>query len=206
MEADFKADGTERLDCYDFWRLCDVLTIPQAALLLLGEDPTDLAYDVENNPNTTVPNYTAIRTAIGEGLVAGIIAGVPAYDQQYGEYLDHWNSKIEVESLRKWLLTKGISTGFYFHGRATAPDFQDKNHERYAPKLAAAVAAWNALGDPSDLGGKSPKDALKKWLRKHASQFDLCDEDGKPNETGIAEIAKVANWRPTGGAPKTPSK
>jgi hypothetical protein len=45
---------------------------------------------------------------------------------------------------------------------------------------------------------------LLKWLREHAADFGLSDEDGKPNETGIEEAAKVANWQPGGGAPKTP--
>jgi len=30
-------------------------------------------------------------------------------------------------------------------------------------------------------------------------------EEGKPNETGIEECAKVANWQEKGGAPKTPT-
>jgi hypothetical protein len=45
---------------------------------------------------------------------------------------------------------------------------------------------------------------LVKWLREHAVEFGMSDEDGKPNETGIEETAKVANWQLTGGAPKTP--
>jgi hypothetical protein len=53
--------------------------------------------------------------------------------------------------------------------------------------------------------GKSVKDAIKKCLREHAAEFDLANEDGNPNETGIDEVAKVANWQPTGGAPKTPA-
>lgn len=57
-----------------------------------------------------------------------------------------------------------------------------------------------------DLKGKSPKQALSKWLREHAAEFGLSDEEGKPNETGIEEAAKVANWQPGGGAPKTPSQ
>ncbi|WP_186308572.1 hypothetical protein [Paraburkholderia sp. BCC1885] len=50
------------------------------------------------------------------------------------------------------------------------------------------------------------KDAIRKWLREHAAEFDLTNEDGNPNETGIDEVAKVANWQPSGGAPKTPSQ
>jgi hypothetical protein len=51
--------------------------------------------------------------------------------------------------------------------------------------------------------GKHPKGALSKWLREHAAELGLSDDDGKPNETGIEEVAKVANWQPGGGAPKT---
>ena len=43
-----------------------------------------------------------------------------------------------------------------------------------------------------------------KWLREHASEYGLSDEEGKPNETGIDEVSKVANWQPKGGALKTP--
>ncbi|MND07504.1 hypothetical protein D3C83_295210 [compost metagenome] len=57
----------------------------------------------------------------------------------------------------------------------------------------------------SDTNGKSPKQALEKWLREHALEFGLTTEDGSPNGTGIEEAAKVANWQPGGGAPKTPS-
>ena len=41
-----------------------------------------------------------------------------------------------------------------------------------------------------------------KWLREHAANYKLSDEEGKPNETGIEECAKVANWQDKGGAPK----
>ena len=52
--------------------------------------------------------------------------------------------------------------------------------------------------------GKHPKQALDKWLREHAAEFGLTDDEGKLNEQGIEDAAKVANWQPGGGAPKTP--
>lgn len=84
-----------------------------------------------------------------------------------------------------------------------APDYLDPMNPRYAPKLAAAVRAWQAVTDPN---GKHPKQALAKWLREHATEFGLADDKGKPNEDGIEQVAKVANWKPGGGAPKTPSE
>lgn len=43
------------------------------------------------------------------------------------------------------------------------------------------------------------------WLRSHAGRFGLIKDDGNPNESGIEEVSKVANWETKGGAPKTPS-
>lgn len=111
---------------------------------------------------------------------------------------------VNVDEIRKWLAGKGITTGFFFAPSLTnAPDYLDPQNPRYAPKLAAAVSAWQAVTDPV---GKHPKQALAKWLREHAVEFDLTDGEGKPNETGIEEVAKVANWQLTGGAAKTPGK
>jgi hypothetical protein len=108
---------------------------------------------------------------------------------------------IAVDELREWLLRKGFSTGFLFPNSTNAPDYLDPKNPRYAPKLAAAVRAWQTVIDPQ---GKTPKQAITKWLREHASEFGLSDDEGKPNETGIEEVSKVANWQPGGGAPKTP--
>ena len=51
---------------------------------------------------------------------------------------------------------------------------------------------------------KTVKQALVIWLRQNANRFGLTKEDGNPNEQGIEEVAKIANWDATGGAPKTP--
>lgn len=108
---------------------------------------------------------------------------------------------VQVDHLRQWLLSRGIRTGFFFPGATDAPDYLDGSNPRYAPKLAAAVQGWRAVTDP---GGKHPKGALLKWLREHAAEFGLTNDDGKINEQGVEEVAKVANWQPGGGAPKTP--
>ncbi|MDS4068972.1 MAG: hypothetical protein RKO24_05075 [Candidatus Competibacter sp.] len=110
---------------------------------------------------------------------------------------------VAVADLRAWLEAAGIRTGFFFPAATDAPDYLDPKNPRYAPKLAAAVRAWRSV---TDAGGKHPKQALAKWLREHAAEFGMTDDEGKPNETGIEEAAKVANWQPGGGAPKTPGE
>ncbi|WP_322015967.1 hypothetical protein [Paraburkholderia sp. J12] len=108
---------------------------------------------------------------------------------------------VAVEDVRAWLASRGIRTGFFFPDATDTPDYLNPKHPRYAPRLAAAVNAWLAVTQAS---GKSVKNAIKKWLREHAAEFRLADDDGNPNETGIEEVAKVANWQPASGAPKTP--
>lgn len=201
------------MDSLDYWRICDELNIIQAALLLVECNPSDEFYYVENwQPHKRPPGYEAAKTAISNALRREAIKGklIPMFDSDSNgnkypleDSIDLFESRVEVESLRIWLTSRGIRTGFYFpNATSDAPDYLDPLNPRYAPKLAAAVRAWQAVTDPK---GKHPKQALVKWLRENAAGFALTDDEGKPNETGIEEVSKVANWQPGGGAPKTPS-
>lgn len=200
------------MESLDYWRLCDELSIIQAALLLAECDPSGEAGYAENWQVHERPRgYEAAKTAIANAFRREAIKGrlIPNFEydingNQCGEIDDSINlveSRVDVESLRQWLAGRGVRTGFFFPTATDTPDYLDPTNPRYAPKLAAAVQAWLAVTDP---GGKHPKQALMKWLREHAADFALSDEEGKPNETGIDEVAKVANWQPGGGAPKTP--
>jgi hypothetical protein len=194
------------METLDYWRLCEEMTVQQAAALLVGADPSNDKYHLK-------PGYHAARNAIANALRRGSVTGklVPYYEwdeaskssRAIEDSLDVENARVDVASLQKWLAARGLATGFFFPD-PNPHDYLDPGHPRYAPKLAAAVRAWMAFEDESLFRGKSPKQALTKWLREHAREFGLTDEDGKPNETGIEEAAKVSNWQPTGGAPKTP--
>jgi hypothetical protein len=194
------------LSSLDYWRLCDELNIIQAALLVVGEDP---AYsDLRDEPS----GYEAAINAISRALKAGRIEGelVPEYradlngnSEPIDRSIDLRESTVLVTSLREWLVSRGISSGFFFPGEPSQPGYLNPEHPRYAPKLAAAVTAWQSF-EKLPISGRSPKQVLSKWLREHAAKFGLSDDEGNPNETGIEEVAKVANWQPAGGAPKTP--
>ena len=203
------------MESLDYWRLCDHLSVVQAALLVVGHDPSSEANYVEGwAPERRPTGYEAAKTAITNALKRGAIEGnlVKDADFDMNGNFDGWKegtivlseSQVEVHSLKTWLSERGFTTGFFFPDGAAAPDYLDPYHPRYAPKLAAAILAWR-FAEGESLAGRSPKQALVKWLREHAADFGLSDEDGKPNETGIEETAKVANWQPGGGAPKTPS-
>jgi hypothetical protein len=197
------------MESLDYWRLCDELNVIQAALLVVGSDPSVEANYVEGNKVESRPaGYEAAKTAISNALKRGAIAGEiqPVYNT-CGEVvgaIDLEKSLVEVASLRTWLAARGVKSGFFFPEAGSIPDYLDPRHPRYAPKLAAAVQAWLASEQEAAVTGRSPKQVLIKWLRVHAAEFALTDDDGKPNETGIDETAKVANWQLTGGAPKTP--
>lgn len=202
------------MESLDSWHLCDELTIVQAALLIAGCDPGSEKSYVENwDVHERPPGYEAAKTAITNALrnelVLGSITPIYEYDINGSPCgtlrgtVDVAESRVEVDSLCRWLERRGLRTGFFFPKATGAAEYLDPKHPRYAPKLAAAITAWVSVTDP---GGKHPKQALSKWLREHAAEFGLSDDEGKPNETGIEETAKVANWQPGGGAPRTPSE
>ena len=119
--------------------------------------------------------------------------------------IDAWKTLIDVDDLKKWLESRNLRPAFFFPPTPSAsdePEYLDPNHPRYAPKLAAAVRAWEAVTDPGSR--RTPKQALDKWLREHGAAYGLTDDEGKAKETAIEEISKVANWNPNGGVPKTP--
>ena len=102
----------------------------------------------------------------------------------------------------------GSYDGLLFLVGQSAPDYLSEHpHPNFSPKLAGAIRSWEAASrDPELRSGKSVKQSLMIWLRQHANEFGLTKDDGNPNEQGIEEVAKIANWETKGGAPKTPSQ
>lgn len=217
-DPDMKSpNASTKLSAIDYWRLCDDMSIVQAALLLIGRDPSDESaveeWQIWERPSGYEAAKTAIRNAVLKGKIEAMV--IPSTRQVVYHHgfdkevetekvdgtVDVQLTQVSVESLRAWLADRGVTTGFFMQGGHSGPGYLDPNHPRYAPKLAAAVRAWIEVEDPQ---GKSPKAALIKWLREHAREFGLSDDEGKPNEQGIDDCAKVANWQPGGGAPKTP--
>lgn len=201
---------------FDLWRLCDQLSIIQAALLVAGHDPSNLQEYIENYDHDKRPRgYEAAKAAISRGLMDQTIKGQLFEEQDHDMNgnpagpiegsIDLKLSVVNVADLKLWLADRGLTTGFFFPKKVDGAEFLDPDHDRYSQKLAATISAWRAMDNGGMLKGKTPKQSLEKWLRLNADKFGLCDEDGKPNEKGIEECAKVANWMHKGGAPKTPN-
>lgn len=199
------------MESIDYWRLRDELTVTEAVLLIIGMDPStaeDMSvWRPEERPNGYDATMGALVSALKKSDVDGAIS---PYTKTRGNDSDVFEgtvdpdrSTVRVESVRKFLVGRGLTSAFFQNQSTASPEYLNPRNPRYAPKLAAAVLAWQAA---VDVKGRSPKQALEHWLREHAADFGLSDKDGKPNETGINETAKVANWQPGGGAPKTPTK
>ena len=189
----------------NYWRLCDSLSVRQAALLVIGEDPASEVgtYCESWRPADRPRGYEAAKQGIGNALSSGTIEGrqveQPEFEPvgtQIGTVpgsLDVDLSTVDRDSLVEWLSRRGFRSGFFFPETpaSAVPDYLDPLNERYAPKLAAAVQAWLATGGSI---GKPPRQALVVWLRENAARFKLSDAEGMPNEEEIEHAASLATW------------
>ena len=205
------------MDSFEIWRLCDKFSIVQAALLAIDVEPSVEGKNVETKPiEERPPGYEAMKYALVQALQAKQISGNLVRDPARVKTDAHGmnvsliasavhlhQSSVEVASLGSWLDKHGIENRFFSLERTATRAYLDPDSPRYAPKLDAAVRAWEAMDNPHLLSGKTPKTALMNWIRQHATELGLVGENGRPNQTAIEEVAKVANWNPKGGAPKT---
>ncbi len=190
------------------WKLADALTAYQIALLIAGYDPSEFERDPYSDwPNEVKIEISPYLNAIMNAARSGKFEFLKETyeDQNYNEI--NWHSSIiNVDSLIDWMRSRNFIDGFFVKNSEDIDNLSNKFGEWYAPKLAAAVRAWNEVTlDPEALNGKTPKKSLEIWLRKHANEYGLTDKDGNPNKLGIEEICKVANWKPGGGASPTPT-
>ena len=206
------------MDKMDYWRFCDDISIVQAALLILGINPSDFINLMTLQTNEYPDNFNAVFTALTNAVICKKLKAEIHFtiEQRFdpiaeGFYEDEtkdpdWDkTMVSVDDIRSWLKSRGVKQGFFFPQPIETQDYLDPNQKNYSPKLAAAIRAWQAINtEPDLLRGKTVKQALIKWLRKNADQFGLTKDDGNPNEQGIEEIAKISNWATKGGAPKTP--
>lgn len=202
------------MDWTDSWKFRKEMRLVDAAFLVCGLDPSaypdepDLSYRL---PPAVVP--------ILEELIAYVDQKDKRETVEIGGSLRNWQSPTprtasSKETIKECLGSLGIKSEFFtgdgisaLQSRAkTSPEYLDSMHDFYASKLAAAVEAWEAVtNDPKALQGKTPKQALEKWLRANAQKYYLLNKDSSINNAGIQQICKVANWQPEGGAAKTPS-
>lgn len=218
------------MDEFDFWRLADSFTLPQAALLIAGVEPSNYQgirangtiYLLSSNPeieNNCNAAFNALINAVRKGtlkaqkvykssdfnewrFVKKNFLGEAEYSVQE-DCLDIEETLVTESDLKEWLRSRGFKSGFFFPEKAEAPDYLNPKHPCYAPKLAASVTAWVAASKVTD-SNKSPKALLEIELRKNALLFGMIDEKtGNPSKNAVEQCAQVANWNTKGGAPKS---
>src|SRR5690349_7810721 len=133
------------MDALDYWRLCDELSVVQAALLILGIDPAEMqeyidGYSSQNRPK----GYDALMAALGNAIMGRRLPAKLGYTDYSEEQISWHATSIKVDDLRKWLSSRGVSSGFFFPNEAAGPDFLAISHPNYSSKLAAAIKAWSA--------------------------------------------------------------
>lgn len=211
------------MDVIDYWKLCDRVTLFQAAVLITGFDPgshsssnmVDHGWDrgaVFPEP----PGYGAVNTAllvaVRNGELDVQIVERREYDQNGNDMgaipgtVDIDASYVSTTSIRKFLKERNFHSDFFIPQQdPSLPGYLDPDHPCYAAKLAAAVDAWTVVTTEKKYESElTPKQLMEKWLRINAARYSLNKSDGKLNEEGISQITKIANWKPEGGASRTP--
>jgi hypothetical protein len=202
----------------DSWRKCPYLTVDEAMNLISGVKPGTYRFDYGKEsqmPPEAVPIYRALINDIRDFKLCVCFNGIEATDEtvlnqlnvvSYDEYLHScwWHQgNLLAEDLKKWLRGKGFPSAFFEIKPANTPDYLNKDLEEHSYKLAAAVEAWehfytHGLTNPK----KSLKDNIEAWLTENANRLNLL-YNKKISKTAIEEVAKIVNWKPEGGAPKS---
>lgn len=212
------------------WRLCDELTVKQAALLFAGCDPAsnEGANCEKWQAHERPAGYEGAKQSISSALLKGRITGthIELRDTDWNGntvgYLpnttDIDSSEVNRDSLVEWLRSKGVITGFFFPNVSTdTPGYLDPDHPRFAPKLAAAVHVWQAMEDENLRKTGKPIADMTAWLESRYKEFNLVHKQGGKNARGeathrvgdrnggaITQVCQVANWEGEGRAPTTP--
>ena len=122
-------------------------------------------------------------------------------------YLCKSEAILTSSEIKMWLTEKGLTQGFFFPNSSVnnAPDYMNKDHSCFAPKLYAAIKAWEGTALDDDNYG-TPKQQIDKWLNARAAEFGLVHEASGTNynrgdvkKSAIEEICSVANWNQDGG-------
>ena len=202
----------------DKWRKCPELTVDDAMNLILGFEPGTYSFDYENEssmPPDAVPIYRKLIHDIRKFELRINLNGIDVKDESSlywavslsgdespGGYWWHDGRLLTID-LRGWIQKSGFPCTFFEIKPANAPAYMDSEHEMYSTKLAAAVKAWehfavNGLTNPK----KTPKQNIEAWLIDNANHLNLL-YNRQVSKLTIEEIAKIVNWKPEGGAPKS---
>ena len=204
------------MDEFDCWHALEEFSVDEAALLIAEVTPGTPMGPLKKSGDKRYTRYYSARKLLIECVHSSNLRKKICYSTQ--EYDSMWASpvnrdkgspdwsktKLAKDEIREILKDKGIHSEFF--SISGLPGYLDPKNLHYAPKLAAAVNAWIEV-DRKIKDGENSKSELKKWLKDNAENYKgLTDKNGKPILSTIEACARIANWNPKGGAPKTPVK
>src|SRR6476660_8425474 len=133
------------MDALDYWRLCDAVSVVQAALLIVGADPSGIQDYIQQEQAQNRPEgYDAAMAALYNAIRTKRLKAVVVENEDDGD-INFSATTIAVEDLTTWLKSRGLKSGFFFSAREAGPDYLLAEGPQYSPKLAAAVEAWKAV-------------------------------------------------------------
>jgi hypothetical protein len=201
-------------------KLADALSIVTAACCIVGVAPSVADYfhgpsqftlsvgDSNLNERLPISETKVVAEAICSAITTGkLIAAHVARPNVEGigeTIFDLWETIIEVDELKRWLLSRNCKPPFFFGADASkTPNYLEAKHPNFSPEIAAAIKAWEAIQDPELRKGKTIKAAVKDWLETNYRELGLIHH-GQRSNSAIERIATLVNWETSGGAPKTP--
>lgn len=111
--------------------------------------------------------------------------------------IDRKNTFIQRSKLKQWLLSHDVKPPFLFtDSENDNSDYLNKEHERYVPKLALCIRAWQSsqyLPDNVAVGLW-----LQDYIKDHAKEYGLSSSD-----TMVQSLATICNWNSKGGNKST---
>ena len=216
-DAMMTAEASNEADL-DRWRKSPYVTVDEAMNLILGVVPGTYRFDYieeASMPPEAVPIYRKLIHDIRKFQIYLCYNGIKITDElslnranvvSHDEYLHScwWHhGKILTDDLRKWLQRNGFPSTFFESKPTKIPDYLNSDLEEHSYKLAAAVKAWEHFYTRGLTNRKkSLKQNIEAWLTEHAKSLNLL-YNKKVSKQMIEDIAKIVNWKPEGGAPKS---
>lgn len=172
-----------------FWMKMAIWTLDEAVALSLGKDPAKVNSSSMSKSGeryvpvvwlqSEFPREYARRTALVQrAKVAGMLS-----------------DQITPEKFMRWAADVFEDMPHELHQKFLTSPQPKISLDRYPFELRIAIEAFEAVSTDASVTS-APKKAIRKWL--DANKPDLTNEAKE-------RIAVVANWKPTGGAPKTPA-
>ncbi|KND22186.1 MULTISPECIES: hypothetical protein [Pseudomonadota] len=208
----------------DTYKLMQYLNVVQATALIVGISPHEIeringGYSHVYDNHQLTGKITNIINSICYAIWQGDLKAKTAYDtpidyDNYGnpstvyqdELTGQWYSLDDInkertlinrDDLKTWLNSYEVTPPLLFiENERNNIEYLNADNEKYAPKLALCVRAWQA----SQIVPKGY--AVGKWIedyiRDHASDYGISTTD-----TMVKSLAPIANWGKEGGNKKT---